>query len=877
MRRNLISPLRVYLRSRRHADPAADDLHRGRRCLPALVIFLAALALPGIAQEFPQSPPASLFVPVENDHFFVPLSEFVNVEWPIGSIGPIELSVHNDIYDYLVNQGQGNVRIARRETNGVITFLTPTIDQINKKFRIDWAINGDYVVVSNALLNDFILLAEHDDFNDNPATYQEVPGITTHWRADKNDDTNDTFGPRGGQEKGAGHCFEFMDYDPLEGKIPDSEWSSKNTDPDHSFNNDPDKYMYYYATNKYALLSDGTEPVNGEPASCYAPSYERYIGENYSGNGPTALAAIYLSDCSRAQSGYPIAHRSRPPRFQLPGLNDGMPLQDDLPVIQIGHAYIVGDGVLGMEGKNSLATFVLPPHWKSNVVGTPYPTMVCGFYDIHSLTFKSAWGLRFIEAIGKLRNNSENLPRYKSQAVGIFWNGGGSGVSYTMHRSAYDNINLLMEFAADEFKCDTNHVMFAGSSKGGGTALAMAANPYEPTSYTAKYVLAQSPQVRPHDSLETFGNPTYYLAHSHINGDTGYTNSWKAFDDEWVDPNPSYLGEAKNARDLAQYNLFGEDDDAVLDDQHCSNSWRYIHKLVERRTKVVLRIGTHDYSTSITHMVDYVDRLRYGTGRVGVPVNLEMVFGSGHGPGHPFPGVYELIYNIASGQEVFPIEDRNEYYAKSDTTENVVHAFDPGGDGLPLIFQAPIWTGDDQSVYDYHQPQTYSLAGPIGTQVRVTFRKILLTWDGLEPLDEDDYDPNVDPVVIPPDLSGNLEVITLTSGLDDPQYPGANPEFGSYFIEYDENVLPSGIGQGSSFWDYKLDYWLPGQIPTEMNKQVLENENVAFPWILYTSWFVGLTAIEPILELKDHQVLGDGSMEHRRTGGLRNDRQYWDD
>jgi len=124
----------------------------------------------------------------------------------------------------------------------------------------------------------------------------------------------------------------------------------------------------------------------------------------------------------------------------------------------------------------SLATIFLPPNWEPSPAGT-YPILCNGFYDTNSNTFE--WNGPLVAGIAALSSKSGGRG-----AIGVLWNGGGALVTRTGNRRAYDQFNSVIQFVADQGGSPYEIVIF-GSSRGGGTALAMASNPYHAGEYRA--------------------------------------------------------------------------------------------------------------------------------------------------------------------------------------------------------------------------------------------------------------------------------------------------------------------------------------------------------------------------------------------------------
>jgi hypothetical protein len=385
---------------------------------------------------------------------------------------------------------------------------------------------------------------------------------------------------------------------------------------------DPPVGNYTYGTANHAIFDDGS----GDPNiyNAVVPAYEVYIGENYSTNKITDLAAIWLSDQCRAWTGYPIAHWN----YRGSGTSLSSLPKNDLPIFQFIHGYIVDpDGWIFSAGgqpyhatyhspsdprfgqpipgnEQSLASFVLPPGWSAvepylNPQGTikGYPGLFIGDYDLNGSMFTGSWW-RLVEPIAMLHRSSP-----ARQVVGILWNGGGAGVAMTHQDSSYYNAAKLILDAQTALKVYADGMVFAGHSRSGGTALQLASNPYD-LPYTAKYVNAHAGKTLLGTHLLHFCNPSYPGAMTNMAGATGYKDSWKE--------GASYDG--VSSRDLILRNITGCYTKQEADERS-PDSPSLLGGLQREGTRVVFAAGTHDCLMPFEHAATYINHLR----AMGIP------------------------------------------------------------------------------------------------------------------------------------------------------------------------------------------------------------------------------------------------------------------
>ncbi len=607
---------------------------------------------------------------------YVPLSEFTDTANE--AVGEVDVHVDPLILDWL-DTNDKTLRIAVQSSTGVAYHKPSRVNPTSGRVLFKTALVGNFVAVADGLSND-------------------LP-IVTHWDQSKN-------GGRGGRQSGARDgIMRIVVQNPAVGFALLGASRIYNFNPAFADPAGVDQ-PYFFRTNDYALFSDGTESQGlpgVAPSDALVPAYERYIAENWSLVAPSDMAAIWLSDWLRSEWGLPIAHKNQPVALDASQWGPKKALAG-LPLLQLVHGHEVrgGDRYPDIPGsEDSLATFVLPPFWKK-VPGDRYPILFNGYYDLNASTFL-ALGPVFLDRIA-----AEFVERDR-QAIGVLWNGGGARVAHTFQRSAYDNGAQLLWEAASMLSGDRHRVVAAGTSRGGNTALLLAANPYYPAlptpqwpgghpfAYTVRFALADVPHLRLGDNIQRFSNPTYAFVQNQLRESTGYQRAWEPL---WVQPT---TGESAAA--LAQRTLFGTSDTAAIDAALVPDSAPMVAQLVERGTGVVLRAGTHDFSRPFFHASAYVDTLR----AAGVPVEFEIHHRFGHQLENTIvPTLGTLVDKLFAKD--YSIADTTEHRRPSLTDPAIAEPFTPGL--MPPILEAPLEAG-------WAQPVTFTVHGPVGAHYQV--------------------------------------------------------------------------------------------------------------------------------------------------------------
>jgi hypothetical protein len=453
------------------------------------------------------------------------------------SRSPLSLAIDPRVLAYLKSAGS-RILVARDSGDGEIRYESPSrIIEKSGEVLLDSVKPGRYVVVSAGLTNDF--------------------PIVTHWNQSLNSG-------HGGQEYGATDALGLKDIDSRDRVVSTSEILDKDsTNP------------FYFASDQYALFSsDPTKPA------AKVPGFERYVGEHYSIYRITNALAVSISDKIQNETGFPVIHRSGRPGCLTGEIPEG------IPAFQVIHAC----PVMARSDQGSLATFVLPPFWSKKKLSA-YPLLFYGYYDIHETFVMS--GRVALSAIGSLYKQGVG------SAIAVLWNGGGAYGAFSQHRSAYQNLSLLMKLAQTGFAADLASVVTIGCSRGASTALAVASNPYD-SSYRVKYAIAYSPKVAygqhdAHFSLPTY--PGYMYSRPSI---IGYKFGWRQ---DWREPLSNLTGS-----ELAIFNGFGTSD-PIAADALSPASDQHLNALKARGTQVIVAVGSHDPWVPFSQPLKYVEEL----------------------------------------------------------------------------------------------------------------------------------------------------------------------------------------------------------------------------------------------------------------------------
>ncbi len=630
-----------------------------------------------------QSDPAAIFVPGDR----VPLSKFKTVG---GTGNPVlvQFDLPPGLLAWLVNNPGGSgykgLEIASLAPGGSVNILPMPTNATDNGTTISFTVSPpaglltSFVVVSRKFKNQF--------------------PIVTHW-------SNSLNAGKGGFSLGAS--------DDIGAPHPNCQTTVGYTFDDCKYNFD-----------------DGS----GQPGVIDAKfaGYERKMNENHTFK-LTDLDAINFSDWCRATTKYPIQNEN----------GNSALYRHDWPIFQIIHAYHVyyqhhkqinGTCTEVPGREDSLATFILPPTWKSFPVPGEqqyYPVVLTSLYDLHGATTGFP-GKETIKALEQFLTTKSKI------AVGIVTNGGGANATLVMNESILMNVRKLFEEARSIIRADPERVIIHGGSRGGTAALALAANPipiggtqcsahpWPSTVVKAKFVVASNPTLFPGQNLGCAVGPGFPLVTENIELASGFQGGWKP-NATWPSTLPGYIPPFPSALDLAMETLFGSKDQAVLDGSFGNGADRFIDSLKANGTSVILRVGTHDIAKPIAHPIRYYAKLL----QKNVPVRFEISHRFGH---HyavftrsnvaPFlvedskPTLCELLDKVVLNQGLTTAE-QGVFHLHStqveDEHENIASLFTPNATTMTL--EAPHWMA-------YNQYATFTVAGLRNTPYEVWMHRI---------------------------------------------------------------------------------------------------------------------------------------------------------
>ncbi len=168
------------------------------------------------------------------------------------------------------------------------------------------------------------------------------------------------------------------------------------------------------------------------------------------------------------------------------------------------------------------------------------------------------------------------------------------------------------------------------------------------------------------------------------------------------------------------YAYMGSDDFAFINDNLVNGSDPFVTKLLQRGTKVILRLGTHDETKPFVHMSQYIAALV----EAGVPLRVEL----GHRFGHGFalgtqPDERALLNRVIDGDLAL---STGLFHFHPNTVQDeldfVGNAFSPPH--APVFLEAPMWLS-------LGQQSTLSITGPPGAEYQIWGAHIdLVEWLG---------------------------------------------------------------------------------------------------------------------------------------------------
>ena len=363
----------------------------------------------------------------------------------------------------------------------------------------------------------------------------------------------------------------------------------------------------------------------------FLPDYDNYVGMNYSLKAITDKQVIALAARVHKASGVHLKFY-RPDAFT--SRNDAFRLEEAPGYVQVLHAKIIRTDE---DDPGCLATFFLPPNWRSDAPVGTYPIVTVGHYDLNEHVFLPTPNGRG-DTFGSIVARSGVDGR--TGAIGVIWNGGGALATYTLNARAFKQFGKIVDYAAEELGGDRHCVMATGNSRSGITAINVASNPLR-LNYTMKFVSA--------GSFAGAGNPeardlafttTYPKQLRNLCGITGFQDSWKP---GWTYPSTDGVHvrvEDVNQETLVNTHLAGKDvyqvAGHILSGSKLINvdlnqfSDNMINGILEAGTYVFLEVRTNDILPHF-NMLEYANKLEEKMKARGeVRLHVDFIARAGH-------------------------------------------------------------------------------------------------------------------------------------------------------------------------------------------------------------------------------------------------------
>ena len=408
----------------------------------------------------------------------------------------------------------------------------------------------------------------------------ELP-IVTHWSNEKN-------------------AFEYMANDKPDYTVPPPEEKYR-----------PGDSYYYYR----------------EGNSNFLPDLNHYVGMNFSLRTFGAKRVSDVAEQVAKETGVELKFY-RPDAFT--SRNAPTRLKEAPGYVQVLHAKIIKSSD---DDPGCLATFFLPPNWKSDAPEGTYPIVTVGHYDLNEHVFhRSGRGA----AIGSIVAKSGIEGR--TGAIGVIWNGGGAWATYTRNPRAFQQFGKIIDYAAKELGGDRHCVMATGNSRSGITAVLMASNPLN-LDYTMKFVSAGSFASNP-DNRKTIYTATYPKQLMNLCKVTGFHDAWKP---GWRYPATDGIhvrAEDINEKALVNTHFTGKDvfevATYVLSGKEGTNpDWRQFSDrmmdgILEAGTSLFLEVRTNDVLPHF-NMLEYANKLEEKMKKKGdVRLHVDHIVRAGH-------------------------------------------------------------------------------------------------------------------------------------------------------------------------------------------------------------------------------------------------------
>jgi len=402
----------------------------------------------------------------------------------------------------------------------------------------------------------------------------------------------------------------------------------------------------------------------------FLPDLNHYVGMNFSIRAVTDKQVGAMAERVRKASGVDLKFY-RPDAFTK--RNAPTRLKEAPGYVQVVHGKIIK---ASEEDPGCLATFFLPPNWKSDAPEGTYPIITVGHYDLNEHVFMPTPNGRG-DAFGSMVAKSGIEGR--AGAIGVIWNGGGAWATYTSNPRAFRQFGKIIDYAAEELGGNRHGVMATGNSRSGLTAVKMASNPLN-LDYTIKFISAGSFASNPENKELSFST-TYPKQLMNLCRMTGFHDSWKP---GWKYPatdgihvrakdvnrkaliNTHFIG--KDAFEVAGYVQAGKD--------RTKPEWnpfadKMMDGILDAGTAVFLEVRTNDILPHFNHL-EYANTLEEKMKAKGeVRLHVDYIARAGHAWRRTPKGSFALNDKLwdALSQFVDPnatqgplVESGKEYY-----------------------------------------------------------------------------------------------------------------------------------------------------------------------------------------------------------------------
>jgi len=360
-----------------------------------------------------------------------------------------------------------------------------------------------------------------------------------------------------------------------------------------------------------SLTTNAGLPGDYTVGACYPyynygvlPDIDLYLADRYSSIAVSDTSARTFAQERCAATGVPLEHRFPP---TVTGIwPAGAPASGSCRT-QVIHATVLD---------TSVYTVFLPPNWSGAAPANTYPIVFDGAYDLNGNTFSSL-GASMADWV------SESGLNGRRGVIGVLWNGGGGSASLTMNEHALEMFAAMIAEVSERYHGNPDWIVTFGGSRGGVTALEMAANPND-APYRVVLAVAGVPPTLIGDIARS-SSTTYPLLLGYTTWTTGFLDAWRS---NWHYPScagrPNYTG-------ILGWQAFlqvvtGTIDPNIANTQHSLLGERFLAGLQRAQSQVYLQIGEHDF------VVPYAQQARYAMellGR-GVDAQVEVVLRGGH-------------------------------------------------------------------------------------------------------------------------------------------------------------------------------------------------------------------------------------------------------